>query len=133
MTVIPITSAIYAVISTHILTKRMTKYLLIKSISHGISTHILTKRMTICADSPFIDSIISTHILTKRMTRYIFQLEVVHVHFNSHPHEEDDVDFIVQRFFDHCISTHILTKRMTMALPKSTSLPTFQLTSSRRG
>ena len=55
-------------ISTHILTKRMTRTL------HGnqqrivISTHILTKRMTSLLKKDVYDEDISTHILTKRMT-----------------------------------------------------------------
>ena len=44
------------------------------------------------------------------------QVEIMH--FNSHPHEEDD-----QRGFDNQavmnISTHILTKRMTAILNKN--------------
>ena len=34
-------------------------------------------------------------------------------HFNSHPHEEDDVVFLIGRHTNEGISTHILTKRMT--------------------
>ena len=33
-------------------------------------------------------------------------------YFNSHPHEEDDLVFILQ-LYHICISTHILTRRMT--------------------
>ena len=57
-----------AVISTHILTKRMTKFRLQSNQSHHISTHILTKRMT------------AEHNIFCYSVRY----------FNSHPHEEDD-------------------------------------------
>ena len=56
-----------------------------------ISTHILTKRMTkpICRIQPYKS--ISTHILTKRMTFLPISQMVVFTHFNSHPHEEDDL------------------------------------------
>ena len=123
-----------SVISTHILTKRMTGRLQSKYTTKNISTHILTKRMTfihLCSP-PYLS--ISTHILTKRMTasdnkcsllHSLFQLTssrrgwpsfrlhpVVWYHFNSHPHEEDDKNIYI-----FClqvdISTHILTKRMT--------------------
>ena len=119
-------------ISTHILTKRMTrlesvydesvKFQLTSSRrgwrrkSKGyidirvISTHILTKRMT----KPFSPLVgvtdISTHILTKRMTI--------------------DIASVIP---PKIISTHILTKRMTrIRCPDSTDIA-FQLTSSRRG
>ena len=80
----------------------------------------------------FLVSFISTHILTKRMTYrtesrslcFIFQLtssrrgwlwcclcSTGHYHFNSHPHEEDDL------FRKH----------------STTAISLFQLTSSRRG
>ena len=99
-----------------------------------ISTHILTKRMTYFPLFCFALNPISTHILTKRMTTHD-RLSVPHQsHFNSHPHEEDDktgVDastiynisthILTKRMTDpaggsitlYCISTHILTKRMT--------------------
>ena len=56
-----------------------------------ISTHILTKRMTrwkwLLDTWPYI----STHILTKRMTRHFPLFLLLYHHFNSHPHEEDDL------------------------------------------
>ena len=61
-------NTVFFKISTHILTKRMTRTL------HGnqqrivISTHILTKRMTSLLKKDVYDEDISTHILTKRMT-----------------------------------------------------------------
>ena len=57
--------------------------------------------------------IISTHILTKRMTELRGIQLAGRNHFNSHPHEEDDLT----NAFDYetkDISTHILTKRMTV-------------------
>ena len=76
------------------------------------------------------------------------------LHFNSHPHEEDDgnqdAEIALQRFSTHIltkrmtayfttdeyaeiISTHILTKRMTAAAAAGVWILVFQLTSSRRG
>ena len=97
-----------------------------------ISTHILTKRMTCSSLFVFFVPYISTHILTKRMTSSklalsslrIFQLTssrrgwlqnwnmiLVSFNFNSHPHEEDDEPLTTPPF----------------------ELASFQLTSSRRG
>ena len=55
---------------------------------------------------------ISTHILTKRMTEVKQPQTTTQTHFNSHPHEEDDVD-TGNQLHKLGISTHILTKRMT--------------------
>ena len=54
------------------------------------------------------------------------------LHFNSHPHEEDDIMTGLAKSTIH-ISTHILTKRMTMQADTQILLLIFQLTSSRRG
>ena len=144
----------HRVISTHILTKRMTLKDLSIRCSMKISTHILTKRMTHFLQNSRWRNCISTHILTKRMTTLTLQAQRLTKHFNSHPHEEDDgelIDFstitdisthiltkrmtIIRQIISWIlnISTHILTKRMTT---KETTLKTtnlFQLTSSRRG
>ena len=58
---------------------------------------------------------ISTHILTRRMTNLPNVSGNLSWHFNSHPHEEDDIrrcDFV----YRVTISTHILTRRMTNQL-----------------
>ena len=55
-----------------------------------ISTHILTKRMTLMAEKIRKTGHISTHILTKRMTPPSCHRTSLRGHFNSHPHEEDD-------------------------------------------
>ena len=102
--------------------------------SEIISTHILTKRMTSRTVFVWLLWRISTHILTKRMTYIVAHLEWGYEHFNSHPHEEDDNNpdggHSVRRYFNShpheeddlmvayddsvlIISTHILTKRMT--------------------
>ena len=70
------------VISTHILTRRMTLGGLRVTYDDGISTHILTRRMTAGNGLLHTRSDISTHILTRRMTlifagafdRFTFQL-----------------------------------------------------------
>ena len=120
-------------ISTHILTKRMTK-VSIKSFKKSvISTHILTKRMT---DSRWICAGIITFQLTSSRRGWQIRADTTisisyfnsHPHeeddtlwpsyrlswlyFNSHPHEEDDRSGGIVAFITS-ISTHILTKRMT--------------------
>ena len=86
---------------------------MINTVLFKISTHIFTRRMTATCTNTTVSNIISTHILTKRMTAHswngwsvsIFQLtssrrgwpdtfplHVLPYHFNSHPHEEDDID-----------------------------------------
>ena len=55
-----------------------------------ISTHILTKRMTKGITVGSTVTIISTHILTKRMTQSKHGSRKWQLNFNSHPHEEDD-------------------------------------------
>ena len=119
------------IISTHILTKRMTLIRCFDICNFLISTHILTKRMTKALASAGAFYYISTHILTKRMTLFRSS-SVQHLHFNSHPHEEDDVPQSRPEWTIN-ISTHILTKRMTIDLEQIQSGIIFQLTSSRRG
>ena len=58
------------IISTHILTRRMTVYSKSQGICIGISTHILTRRMTDLNDKGAGLWDISTHILTRRMTTF---------------------------------------------------------------
>ena len=69
MTKLPLNTIKPLVISTHILTKRMTFWCWINCVLwNSISTHILTKRMTFCCCINSVCVYISTHILTKRMT-----------------------------------------------------------------
>ncbi len=56
----------------------------------NISTHILTKRMTKLEARINGSLAISTHILTKRMTTLWRSMWTLPAYFNSHPHEEDD-------------------------------------------
>ena len=71
-----------------------------------ISTHILTKRMTYFPLFCFALNPISTHILTKRMTTHD-RLSVPHQsHFNSHPHEEDDYLFAHLLVLHHHFNSH---------------------------
>ena len=66
------------------------------------------------------------------MTLSTFHSSSDNLHFNSHPHKEDD---IVDRVCNvaYCISTHILTRRMTSALCHRKPHLLFQLTSSQGG
>ena len=120
----------------------------------NISTHILTRRMTVSFSSFSSFSSISTHILTRRMTMVVARLTSSLLHFNSHPHKEDDINVVRSRnlyihFNSHphkeddfhqgicnasrCISTHILTRRMTRSNPCKILSIIFQLTSSQGG
>ena len=65
-----------------------------KSMSVRISTHILTKRMTYNHFLNKNKKKISTHILTKRMTVTGYTDLLTDFYFNSHPHEEDDNNFL---------------------------------------
>ena len=97
-------------ISTHILTKRMTSWLLPSHpniVYFNSHPHEEDDQYT---DKSVPRNHISTHILTKRMTAYR-----------------------TDREGRKSISTHILTKRMTESDNGFTLLFLFQLTSSRRG
>ena len=99
-------------ISTHILTKRMTRGRYRITESHGISTHILTKRMTILQSTEDLERIFQ---LTSSRRGWQGTVAVVpgREYFNSHPHEEDDNSLSPETQEMIIISTHILTKRMT--------------------
>jgi len=122
------------IISTHILTKRMTSFSQVPR--RPSSKFQLTSSRRGWQPQPYIQDQprnISTHILTKRMTSLVMWGIWEQQYFNSHPHEEDD------RYMFRCvplipnISTHILTKRMTNVRLVLLCSRTFQLTSSRRG
>ena len=122
------------IISTHILTKRMTGTMSLLAQLRDISTHILTKRMTL-SPSAMLFSITFQLTSSRRGWHLLEEAYVTIAHFNSHPHEEDDMTQTVQssnyRYFNshpheeddqltnttnrtgQLISTHILTKRMT--------------------
>ena len=55
-----------------------------------------------------------------------------HMYFNSHPHEEDDGEYVFYQDVIY-ISTHILTRRMTIRHYIPGAHLIFQLTSSRGG
>ena len=123
---------------------------------NNISTHILTKRMT--KISVKFESIKLAFQLTSsrrgwprnvRHAQTIFYFnshpheedddfhsndELFTGYFNSHPHEEDDRLVLATVIIRKNISTHILTKRMTFQpWVNGIILRLFQLTSSRRG
>ena len=99
-------------ISTHILTKRMTKPPFDGLFAIPISTHILTKRMTAsCQSFGGMESFQLTS--SRRGWRRVDWRPVDHINFNSHPHEEDDNVLLAILLSPNLISTHILTKRMT--------------------
>ena len=121
----------------------MTVFLIGRHTNEGISTHILTKRMTKGITVGSTVTIISTHILTKRMTQSKHGSRKWQLNFNSHPHEEDDVEWKMDlkeqlfqltssrrgwlckpfcKFHWLFISTHILTKRMTIVNFSNVSL-----------
>ena len=97
-----------------------------------ISTHILTKRMTKMLTNSYKMNNISTHILTKRMTQQeaiLFCIEK----FQLTSSRRGWLATTLLSVADYLISTHILTKRMTSLHCSPFSPRTFQLTSSRRG
>ena len=119
-----------------------------------ISTHILTKRMT---EAGTDHQMWRAFQLTSSRRGWPFLSAYTGTalwYFNSHPHEEDDTKqcrwiiritisthILTKRMTRIAlwsrsikkISTHILTKRMTNRTIWKITLGTFQLTSSRRG
>ena len=87
--------------------------------SRIFSTHILTRRMTVFIVLIVSNLFFSTHILTRRMTCGLMMNVFILVLFNSHPHKEDDTFSPALSFF-FFFSTHILTRRMTAILNKNT-------------
>ena len=57
----------------------------------GISTHSLTKRLTKLSTLDPDTLEISTHSLTKRLTLHIVVCYNIYIYFNSQPHEEADL------------------------------------------
>ena len=109
------------------------RYLKLRSYDLHISTHILTKRMTKVIQHCVILLCISTHILTKRMTEKKMVINMVHI-ISTHILTKRMTATLIFAWQKPGISTHILTKRMTMNLYSSiVSVQLFQLTSSRRG
>ena len=98
---------------------------------HIISTHILTRRMTIPLEKMKFRN---TFQLTSSRGGWLPTTFAVlnFLYFNSHPHEEDDFDSRT-RNRRNIISTHILTRRMTPRYFRDVGLWVFQLTSSRGG
>ena len=100
-----------------------------------VSTHILTRRMTKNYSRQLCMFHVSTHILTRRMTKSMVLMSKKTRCFNSHPHKEDDARKARQPYRPDCfnshphkeddqkyrfelmesdVSTHILTRRMTV-------------------
>ena len=120
-----------------------------------LSTHILTRRMTLSGYAGNLDLDLSTHILTRRMTGAGAYWDLQTNPFNSHPHKEDDMVKAEKKgrstsFNSHphkeddykatdkqkaeILSTHILTRRMTgPSLTYPSVVMIFQLTSSQGG
>ena len=143
------------IISTHILTRRMTNtarsmiasaiFQLTSSrggwrmlspmllIPFHISTHILTRRMTATTFLICPRVRISTHILTRRMTFLCRFRTIYNLYFNSHPHEEDDADNSVFASPFRYFNSHPHEEDdVPLSLKRMISKP-FQLTSSRGG
>ena len=85
-----------------------------------ISTHSLTKRLTRKHCSVCLSTFISTHSLTKRLTTLLMHNKRNYIYFNSQPHEEADLFLGNQTRIRLDISTHSLTKRLTAILDKNT-------------
>ena len=77
-----------------------------------ISTHSLTRRLTKSCSRGRNTETISTHSLTRRLTARTQQIRQKRMHFNSQPHKEADNEYggSVER---EVISTHSLTRRLT--------------------
>ena len=100
-------------ISTHILTKRMTRQwrkqptlpVYFNSHPHEEDDYFIF----ICPAPPFLFQLTSS----RRGWLWCVEITLGCRHFNSHPHEEDDYTQALAEL-EKLISTHILTKRMTL-------------------
>ena len=120
------------VISTHILTKRMT------SMSFGsrgflayFNSHPHEEDDWLRIMERWKKIHFNSHPHEEDDDTYLVCL-LLYLYFNSHPHEEDDKVKKLELEQNH-ISTHILTKRMTGFNNYFCIRIVFQLTSSRRG
>ena len=80
-------------ISTHSLTRRLTRYRLDLRPQLYISTHSLTRRLTGQPDTTQNIELISTHSLTRRLTEYLTAYSSRNWYFNSQPLKEADSNF----------------------------------------
>ena len=100
-------------ISTHILTKRMTKMFVYIISSTSISTHILTKRMTVSyhlGKVPLLFQLTSS----RRGWPYFSGFVIVTIPFQLTSSRRGWLYNQYHVPYTTCISTHILTKRMTL-------------------
>ena len=111
-------NTVFFKISTHILTKRMTKQSWKKVAGMSISTHILTKRMT--GDVIRLKNSVTFQLTSSRRgwptddhnVNYVMLFQLTssrrgwqrscpryasYLYFNSHPHEEDDIAITQQQ------------------------------------
>ena len=143
------------VISTHILTKRMTKIKIHNDVWKVISTHILTKRMTTFTSCKtfkgrkfqltssrrgwrpcFLQashSCIFQLTSSRRGWRKLSRKSRISGYFNSHPHEEDDQVEMATRYMTLHFNSHPHEEDDPTFSSLSSSVSSFQLTSSRRG
>ena len=97
-----------------------------------ISTHILTKRMTKAIEKiPYFGLFQLTS--SRRGWRFSKILALIAVHFNSHPHEEDDGDRIRAETGSGNFNSHPHEEDDICEADERSLTGTFQLTSSRRG
>ena len=120
------------IISTHILTKRMTASVTTAVPSCSISTHILTKRMT-AATAPKFSRLIFQLTSSRRGWPDTFVAAGGNLYFNSHPHEEDDRLRQLQDRLLRYFNSHPHEEDDNIQLSFSLLCNPFQLTSSRRG
>ena len=85
-------------ISTHSLTRRLTKKAWREAKGMCISTHSLTRRLTTKILQMIAKGYISTHSLTRRLTRAECS-SMIRPDFNSQPHKEADIRLAFQLFF----------------------------------
>ena len=105
---------------------------MINAVLFKISTHILTKRMTKAIEKiPYFGLFQLTS--SRRGWRFSKILALIAVHFNSHPHEEDDQVEMATRYMTLHFNSHPHEEDDPTFSSLSSSVSSFQLTSSRRG
>ena len=117
-------------ISTHSLTRRLTKAYGAEGALKAISTHSLTRRLTPTISSGCFFLNISTHSLTRRLTGVAGILLSISMYFNSQPHEEADLFFVdcLLKFIHFNSQPHEEADNGHLPLIRSSSISTHSLT-----
>ena len=119
-------------ISTHSLTRRLTRLIISYLPVFDISTHSLTRRLTVLTTATVPQQYISTHSLTRRLTEIWRKVKMLS-QISTHSLTRRLTIFRSYTIIVRWISTHSLTRRLTAMLASSDVATLFQLTASQGG